>query len=92
MFQIKKFEKEEKHYFIENKEELELLNNSIEKKGKELKILKLKNENLKKEKNQLEIIVKNYHMKKIINLIFQLKKIKVNFIYIFIIFIKYVYK
>ena len=63
MFQIKELEKEEKHYFIENKEELELFNDSIEKKEKELKILKLKNENLKKEKNQLEIIIKNYHIK-----------------------------
>ena len=63
MFQIKELEKEEKHYFIENKEELELLNNSIEKKEKELKILKLKNENLKKEKNQLKITIKNYNIK-----------------------------
>ena len=46
MFQIKEFEKEEKHYFIENKEELELLNNSIEKKEKALKILKLKKFNI----------------------------------------------
>ena len=63
MFQIKELEKEEKHYFIENKEELELLNNSIEKKEKELKILKLKNENLKKEKNQLKITIKKYNIK-----------------------------
>ncbi len=63
MFQIKELEKEKKLYFIENKEEFELLNNSIEKKEKELKLLKLKNENLKKEKNQLEIIIKNHNIK-----------------------------